>query len=165
MGTTGQYFQRRRLFLFGKSVGNCTKFLLSDFAGAVRCNAALGLVYWRKENLASAQPAPPPENFMRVNEKRLWMAAGMIAIDSVSYEEKPMSDFLETYFKNKGLEVYRDQAGEKFGGNGSNILSPHPGTMEAICFNAHQDTVEPGPASSGGQRRLPGLQWGHHFGR
>ena len=84
---------------------------------------------------------------MQVNEKRLLDGLlEMIAIDSVSYEEKPMSDFLETYFKNKGLEVYRDQAGEKFGGNGSNILVHIPGTMEgeAICFNAHQDTVEPG---------------------
>ena len=84
---------------------------------------------------------------MQVNEKRLLdRLLEMIAIDSVSYEEKPMSDFLETYFKNKGLEVYRDQAGEKFGGNGSNILVHIPGTMEgeAICFNAHQDTVEPG---------------------
>ena len=84
---------------------------------------------------------------MQVKEKRLLdRLLEMIAIDSVSYEEKPMSDFLETYFKNKGLEVYRDQAGEKFGGNGSNILVHIPGTMEgeAICFNAHQDTVEPG---------------------
>ena len=45
---------------------------------------------------------------MQVNEKRLLdRLLEMIAIDSVSYEEKPMSDFLETYFKNKGLEVYR----------------------------------------------------------
>ena len=38
-------------------------------------------------------------------------------IDSVSYEEKPMSDFLETYFKNKGLEVYyRSQRNQRLYG-------------------------------------------------
>ena len=84
---------------------------------------------------------------MKVNEKRvLDLLLEMIKIDSVSYEEKPMSDFLENYFKVKGMEVYRDNAGEKFGGNGSNILVFVKGTIEgpAICFNAHQDTVSPG---------------------
>ena len=40
-----------------------------------------------------------------------------------------------------------DQAGKAIGGdNSGNLLIHIPGTMpgEAICFNAHQDTVEPG---------------------
>lgn len=84
---------------------------------------------------------------MQFNEQRMLdRLMEMIRIDSVSFEEKPMTDYLEAYFKNLGLEVYRDQAGEKFGGNGGNLLVHIPGTMagEAICFNAHQDTVEPG---------------------
>ena len=70
----------------------------------------------------------------------------MIRIDSPSFEEKPMTDYLEKYFKDRGFEVYRDNAGEKFGSTGGNILVHIPGTMEgeAVCFNAHQDTVEPG---------------------
>lgn len=83
-------------------------------------------------------------NFNR--ERMLNRLIEMIQIDSISFEEKAMSDYLEKYWLDKGLEVYRDQAGEKFGGNGSNILVHIPGTMEgeALCFNAHQDTVEPG---------------------
>ena len=83
-------------------------------------------------------------NFNR--ERMLSRLIEMIQIDSVSFEEKAMSDYLEKYWIEKGLEVYRDNAGEKFGGNGSNILVHIPGTIagEALCFNAHQDTVEPG---------------------
>lgn len=84
---------------------------------------------------------------MQVNEQRILdLFLKMVQIDSVSYEEKPMGDFLEEYFQARGLEVYRDKAGEQFGGNGSNILVHIPGTIEgdSICFNAHQDTVSPG---------------------
>ncbi|MEA4920907.1 MAG: M20/M25/M40 family metallo-hydrolase [Clostridiaceae bacterium] len=71
----------------------------------------------------------------------------MIKIDSVSYKEGPMTDYLQEYFEDRGYEVYRDQAGKAIGGDHSGNLLVHiPGTMkgEAICFNAHQDTVEPG---------------------
>lgn len=84
---------------------------------------------------------------MQFNEKRvLDRLFEMIRIDSPSFEEKPMTDYLEAYFKDRGFEVYRDNAGEAFGSNGGNVLVHIPGTMEgeAICFNAHQDTVEPG---------------------
>lgn len=84
---------------------------------------------------------------MQFNQQRMLdRLVEMIKIDSVSFEEKEMSDYLEKYWTERGLEVYRDQAGAKFGGNGSNILVHIPGNMpgEAICYNAHQDTVEPG---------------------
>ena len=84
---------------------------------------------------------------MQFNEKRMLdRLMEMIRIDSPSFEEKPMTDYLEKYFKDRGFEVYRDNAGEKFGSTGGNILVHIPGTMEgeAVCFNAHQDTVEPG---------------------
>ncbi len=84
---------------------------------------------------------------MQFNEKRMLdRLMEMIRIDSPSFEEKPMTDYLEKYFKDRGFEIYRDNAGEKFGSTGGNILVHIPGTMEgeAVCFNAHQDTVEPG---------------------
>lgn len=84
---------------------------------------------------------------MQFNEKRMLdRLMEMIRIDSPSFHEKPMTDYLEKYFKDRGYEVYRDEAGSKFGSDGGNVLVHIPGTMEgeAICFNAHQDTVEPG---------------------
>lgn len=84
---------------------------------------------------------------MQFNQERmLSRLIEMIKIDSVSFEEKPMTDYLEKYFKALGLEVKRDNAGAVFGSTGGNIMVHIPGTMqgEAICFNAHQDTVEPG---------------------
>lgn len=85
---------------------------------------------------------------MDVNKQRvLDRLIEMIKIDSPSYEEGPMTDYLQKYFEDRGYEVYRDQAGKAIGGdNSGNLLIHIPGTLEgeAICFNAHQDTVEPG---------------------
>ncbi|WP_195254323.1 M20/M25/M40 family metallo-hydrolase [Merdimmobilis hominis] len=84
---------------------------------------------------------------MELNKKRLLdTLCEMIRIDSVSLHEKEMADWLEAYFKNRGFDVYRDEAGKNFGSNGGNLLIHVPGTMEgeALCFNAHIDTVSPG---------------------
>lgn len=85
---------------------------------------------------------------MQYNQERvLKRLIEMIEIDSPSYEEGPMTDYLEKYFKDLGYEVYRDEAGKAIGGdNSGNLLIHFPGTMpgEAVCLNAHQDTVEPG---------------------
>ena len=84
---------------------------------------------------------------MELNKKRLLdTLCEMIRIDSVSLHEKEMADWIETYFKNRGFDVYRDEAGKNFGSNGGNLLIHVPGTMEgeALCFNAHIDTVSPG---------------------
>ena len=85
---------------------------------------------------------------MQYNKERiLSRLMEMIRIDSVSYKEGPMTDYLQKYFEDRGYEVYRDQAGKAVGGDHSgNLLIHIPGTMEgeSICLNAHQDTVEPG---------------------
>ncbi len=85
---------------------------------------------------------------MQFNQQRvLDRLFEMIKIDSPSYEEGPMTEYLQKYFEDRGYEVYRDQAGKAIGGdNSGNLLIHFPGTLEgeAICFNAHQDTVEPG---------------------
>lgn len=85
---------------------------------------------------------------MQINQERvLSRLIEMIQIDSVSYHEGPMTDYLQSYFESLGYEVYRDEAGKAIGGDhAGNLLVHIPGTLkgEAICLNAHQDTVEPG---------------------
>ena len=85
---------------------------------------------------------------MQYNQERvLSRLIEMIQIDSVSYQEGPMTDYLQKYFEDLGYEVYRDEAGKAIGGDHAGNLVIHiPGTMEgeSICINAHQDTVEPG---------------------
>ena len=85
---------------------------------------------------------------MQMNQERvLNRLMEMIQIDSVSFHEEAMTDYLQNYFENLGFEVYRDQAGKAIGGdNAGNLLLHIPGTLkgEAICLNAHQDTVQPG---------------------
>ena len=85
---------------------------------------------------------------MQINQERvLSRLIEMIQIDSVSYQEGPMTDYLQKYFEELGYDVYRDEAGKAIGGDhAGNLLLHIPGTIEgeAICLNAHQDTVEPG---------------------
>ena len=85
---------------------------------------------------------------IQINEERvLKRLTEMIRIDSVSFHEAPMTDYLEKYFTDLGYEVYRDQAGQACGcGEAGNLIIHIGGTMpgEAVCLNAHQDTVEPG---------------------
>lgn len=85
---------------------------------------------------------------IQVNMERvLSRLTEMIQIDSESFHEGPMTDYLQKYFEDRGYEVYRDQAGKIVGGDHSgNLLIHIPGTLEGegICLNAHQDTVKPG---------------------
>lgn len=85
---------------------------------------------------------------MQINEQRVLDRLNeMIKIDSVSFHEAPMTDYLEKYFTGLGYEVYRDKAGEKCGcGEAGNLIIHIGGNMpgESVCLNAHQDTVEPG---------------------
>lgn len=70
----------------------------------------------------------------------------MIRMDSPTLKEKEVTDYLEAYLRERGAEIYRDNAHEKFGGSSGNLLAFFKGTLEGdpICFNAHLDTVEPG---------------------
>lgn len=84
----------------------------------------------------------------KMNQKRfLDNLFEIIKIDSPSLEEKDMSDYLISYFRERGEKIFVDSSGEKFGSNGQNVLVYLPGSLDSldsICFNAHQDTVEPG---------------------
>lgn len=79
-------------------------------------------------------------------ERFLAQLTEMICIDSENSFEGDMTAYLEKWFTERGYEVIRDHAGSTCGSTGDNIIVHIPGTMpgEAICFNAHQDTVIPG---------------------
>ena len=69
----------------------------------------------------------------------------LVKIDSPSGEEKQIADYLVEHFKDRGLEVSVDNAGEKFGGNAGNIVAYLKGNSNVapITFCAHMDQVSP----------------------
>lgn len=60
--------------------------------------------------------------------------------------EGPVADFLEGELQAMGFATWRDDAGQKVGGQTGNVLARLSGTVPdapAIFFNAHMDTVAP----------------------
>ncbi len=69
----------------------------------------------------------------------------LVSIDSPSYKEREMGDYVKNKLRLLGLTVIEDGAGERFGGNCGNIygfLSGDP-AKKPLLFCAHLDTVEP----------------------
>lgn len=84
---------------------------------------------------------------MSINKERLLEnLLEIIKIDSESLNEQTMVQWIENYFKKRGAEIYKDNCGKQFGGNGSNVLIHIRGNIKAepICFVTHLDTVAPG---------------------
>jgi len=69
-----------------------------------------------------------------------------VQIDSETKNEKEFADFIAKKLENLGLEVYRDNAGEKLGSNSGNIIAKlkETRTGEPVLFSCHMDTVSPG---------------------
>jgi tripeptide aminopeptidase len=67
-------------------------------------------------------------------------------IESLTYQEKDVIEFLASSLSDLGLRVQIDNAGDKIGGNTGNLIAHLPGddSKPAIFFNCHVDTVEPG---------------------
>jgi tripeptide aminopeptidase len=68
-------------------------------------------------------------------------------IDSPSFEERDIADFLTRLMTDLGAEsVVEDESAEKTGSNSGNLLVRFPGTIEKepIFFACHMDTVKPG---------------------
>jgi tripeptide aminopeptidase len=87
------------------------------------------------------------ENCYMISKNRLVKnLIEMIKIDSQSYEEYNFREYLIKYFKDKGAEIYTDNAGENFKGNCGNLLVHIDGVKnkEPLCLAAHMDTVNPG---------------------
>lgn len=72
--------------------------------------------------------------------------AKLVSIDSESFQERQMADYIIDKLKAIGFEVYEDDCGSKLGGNAGNVYGYWKGTIpgEPILLSAHMDTVKPG---------------------
>jgi tripeptide aminopeptidase len=70
----------------------------------------------------------------------------LVEIDSVSGEEREISQEIQKIWGSLGAETFTDGAGEKIDGNAGNLIAWFPGNkvVEPMLLNAHMDTVEPG---------------------
>lgn len=70
----------------------------------------------------------------------------LVAIDSESFQERQVADYIIDKLKNMGFEVYEDDCGRKLGGNAGNVYGYWKGNIpgEPILLSAHMDTVKPG---------------------
>ena len=85
---------------------------------------------------------------MKINHKRLLDTfLKLVKIDSESFEEKEMQEFLVAELKKIGCQVTVDNAGKKYPTNAKgNVIGFLPGTVksEPFVLAAHMDTVSPG---------------------
>lgn len=70
----------------------------------------------------------------------------LVEIDSVSFDERKMSDYIKSVFKDLDIELIEDKAGEYYNGTAGNLFGVLKGTLPGspVLFSAHMDTVEPG---------------------
>ncbi|MBC8142563.1 MAG: M20/M25/M40 family metallo-hydrolase [Armatimonadetes bacterium] len=84
-----------------------------------------------------------------VNEPRLLETfLALLRFNTPSRHEKPATDFCADYLRNLGFTITFDDAGEKVGGNASNLFAFKAGTVVGappIFFSSHLDTVEATP--------------------
>ncbi len=68
----------------------------------------------------------------------------MVRIPSPSLDERDMANYLKAVLTDMGLEVYEDDAGNKYKGSSGNIIGilRAPG-KKRVLFSAHMDTVMP----------------------
>jgi tripeptide aminopeptidase len=71
--------------------------------------------------------------------------AEMVSIDSPSFGERKLADYVSRELEALGFQVYEDQAGEHYGSDTGNIYGFLKGTVQGdpLLFSAHMDTVEP----------------------
>ena len=85
---------------------------------------------------------------MTLNQKRLVDTfLQMVRLDSESFHEKRMHEYVTTELKKLGCRVITDPAGRKFGSDApGNVMGFFPGTIKSAPFvlAAHLDTVKPG---------------------
>ncbi len=82
-----------------------------------------------------------------INEERLVsLFLDLVRIDAPSLAERECVAWTKQYLIDCGLEVHEDQAGEKIGGSGNNLIVWLRGELPdapRIFLSAHFDTVEP----------------------
>ncbi len=82
-----------------------------------------------------------------VNRKRLLATfLQLVQIDSPSFREREVADFVQNVLAELSLHVFEDQAARRINGQAGNLYARWPGTGAgpAILFCVHLDTVEPG---------------------
>lgn len=69
----------------------------------------------------------------------------LVAIDSPSFNEREMADYVIGVLSDLGIKAYEDNAGEIYGSNTGNIYAYIDGDIpaEPILLSAHLDNVEP----------------------
>ena len=72
--------------------------------------------------------------------------AELVAIDSVSFQEREMTNRLTEKLREIGFEVQEDNAGRLIGGAAGNLYACLRGTIPGppVLLSAHMDTVTPG---------------------
>lgn len=86
-------------------------------------------------------------DIIEINEKRLIEEfKRLVRIDSTSFHEREMADYLKEKLLDLGFTVTEDNAGKHYDSNTGNLFAYKKGTIEGkpILFSAHMDTVEPG---------------------
>jgi tripeptide aminopeptidase len=70
----------------------------------------------------------------------------LVAIDSESFAERKMADYISDRLRTAGWRCEEDDAGTKIGGNAGNIYACLPGyqNSDGLVMIAHMDRVKPG---------------------
>jgi tripeptide aminopeptidase len=83
-----------------------------------------------------------------INKERLAdIFIQLCEIDSPSFEEKPIADFMTELLTELGAELVTEDSSAKLtGSNSGNLIARFPGTVdkEPVFFACHMDTVSPG---------------------
>lgn len=82
-----------------------------------------------------------------INEKRLVEEfLNMVRIDSESFNEAKMAEYLKKKLASFGAKIAFDNAHKALGGNCGNMVAKIPGELkkEMVLLCAHMDTVKPG---------------------
>ncbi|MBC7960570.1 MAG: M20/M25/M40 family metallo-hydrolase [Vallitaleaceae bacterium] len=83
---------------------------------------------------------------MNINPDRMITEfTNLVSIDSKSYEERAMADYIKARLLSLGFTVTEDDWGNRFGGNCGNVYGYLEGdqTLSPLLFSSHMDTVEP----------------------
>ena len=81
-----------------------------------------------------------------VNKNRILNnVTSMVALDSPSYDERLVCNYIKDYLQTLGIEAQEDGAGAKIGGTTGNLHAYFEGDINAepLLFSSHMDTVEP----------------------
>lgn len=81
-----------------------------------------------------------------VNKERILKNfTSMVALDSPSFDERLVCDYIKNYLGELGIEAHEDGAGAKIGGTTGNLIAFVDGEINAepLLFSSHMDTVEP----------------------